>query len=106
MGFKAPYRQGFSDINKVTMADRIRRSMINRVQLYFNCPEKTGRISRLHERTDRSDVVMVVLTRNDIGRQAGRQAGNTLFKINKKEQASPINSGLISMRGVLNIKNV
>ena len=30
----------------------------------------------------------------------------TLFKINKKEHASPINSGLISMRGVLNIKNV
>jgi hypothetical protein len=38
--------------------------------------------------------------------RASRQAGNTLFKINKKEHASPINSGLISMRGVLNIKNV
>jgi hypothetical protein len=36
----------------------------------------------------------------------GRHADNTLFKINKKEHASPINSGLISMSGVLNIKNV
>jgi hypothetical protein len=36
------------------------------------------------------------------------EVGNTylIFKINKKEHASPINSGLISMRGVLNIKNV
>jgi hypothetical protein len=39
-------------------------------------------------------------------RRGTGQAGNTLFKINKKEHASPINSGLISLRGVLNIKNV
>ena len=42
----------------------------------------------------------------NIKRGFGRQAGNTLFKINKKGHASPINSGLISTRGVLNNKNV
>jgi hypothetical protein len=46
-----------------------------------------------------------ILCRNFV-QIAGKKAGNTLFKINKKEHASPINSGLISMRGVLNIKNV
>jgi hypothetical protein len=49
------------------MADRIRRRVIDKFQLYFNCPEKTEWISRLYGRTDRSVVVLIVLTRNPVG---------------------------------------
>ena len=49
------------------MADRMRRRVIGRVQLYLNCPEKMDRIKELCKHTDYKDLMVVVTTMGGTG---------------------------------------
>ena len=44
------------------MADRIRRRVIDKVQLYFNCPGKMDRIERMCKYTNYEDMTVIIST--------------------------------------------